>query len=288
MRNKTQFIHLCFILSAVFCALVLTVLRSIALLLHFAPGGNYYSDPTLPVIFLVLLLLFVVLCLVFSRELRSFFVVSAEYRDMPTLFSSAFAAVVMVFLGISLFLKTDAGAPAVSVLAVLSALAALGSSAYFLCRIFTRSTQSVPMAMLALFPSAFGLLYGFYFYFERERMINDPNKLLACVSLLLVSFLFLSESRVALGRGRWSLTTGLTLLTMVFCASLSLPNLIYHAVKAEPLLSNTVADFAFFAFFLFAAARAAAVFSAARYEGTGEFRYAAEDPSPENDKGDQA
>ncbi len=277
MKNKTQKIHLIFILSAVLYAIAVTILRSIALFLHFEPGSDYYSNPTLAVAFSALLLLFTVLCLVFSRELREFFVVTAEYRDMPTLFSSAFAAVVMLFLGVSLFLKIDPGVPAASVLAVLSACAALGSTVYFLCRIFTRNTQSVPMAMLALFPSALGILYAFYFYFEREMMINNPHKRLACVSLFLVCFLFLSESRIALGRSRWSLTTCLTLLTMVFCASLSLPNLIYHAVNGEPLLSDTVTDFAFFAFFLFAAARATAVFSAARYERTEEFRYATKD-----------
>ncbi len=255
MSTKTKRIHLCFLLITVALSLAVITLRILALLGHLDAAG-YFTSSTLSIAFTAILIGAAVFGAVFSHELSELFVFNGDYRDVPTLFASAFSATVFLFFAYSLFTKVGGGTPLASLFAILSALCALLGGIGFLLSLFDLS--GVRRAMLSLFPVGLSVFYAFYLYFEGQMMLNNPHKLLCQTAFLLSAFFFLGESRIALGRAKWALHTYITLLTLLFSASLSLPNLVYHAAVGAPLLFDTMPDFVLLAIFFYTAARAVA------------------------------
>ena len=92
MSNKTQRIHLAFLLTTVALALAVITLRIFALLGHFDAASGYFTSSTLSVAFTAVLVAAVIFGTVFSHELSELFVFSSDQRDIPTLFASAFSA----------------------------------------------------------------------------------------------------------------------------------------------------------------------------------------------------
>lgn len=256
MSTKTKRIHLSFLLITVALSLAVITLRILALLGHFDAEVGYFTSSTLSIAFTAILVGGAVFGAVFSHELSELFVFTGDYRDVPTLFASAFSATVFLFFSYSLFTKVGGGAPLASLFAILAALCALLSGIGFLLSLFDLS--GARRAMFSLFPVGLSIFYAFYLYFEGQMMLNNPNKLLCQAAFLLSAFFFLGESRIALGRAKWALHTYITLLTLLFSASLSLPNLVYHAAVGTPLLFDTMPDFVLLAIFFYTAARAVA------------------------------
>ena len=91
---------------------------------------------------------------------------------------------------------------------------------------------------------------------------------------VVIAFFFLGEARVALNRAMWALHTYITVLTVIFTATLAIPNLIYHPVNGTALLGNSEQDFAVLAIFLYALSRFCAIFCTVMHESTPTTRFA--------------
>ncbi len=274
MSTKTKRVHLAFLLITVALSLAVITLRIFALLGHYDAASGYFTASTLPIAFSAILLAAVLFGAVFSHELSELFVFTGDYRDVPTLFSSAFSAAVLLFFAYSLFAKVGSGTVLASVFSVLSALCALLGGIGFILSLFDLS--GAKRAMLSLFPVGLSVFYSFYLYFEGQMMLNNPHKLLCQCAFLLAAFFFLGESRIALGRAKWALHTYITLLTLLFSAAVALPNLVYHAAVGTPLLFDTMPDFVLLAFFFYAAARAVATLLTVRRQTSPSLRFVTE------------
>ena len=274
MSTKTKRIHLCFLLITAALALSVITLRILALLGHLDEGSGYFLSSTLPIAFTAILIGGAVFGAVFSHELSELFVLNGDYKDVPTLFASAFSAAVFLFFSYSLFTKIGGGAAIASLFAILSGLFSLLSGIGFLLSLFDISDTK--RAMLSLFPVGLSVFYAFYLYFEGQMMLNNPHKLLCQAAFLLTAFFFLGEGRISLGRAKWALHTYITLLTLLFSASLSLPNLVYHAVVGAPLLCDTMPDFVLLAIFFYTAARAVATLLTVNRQKSSSLRFVTE------------
>ncbi len=280
MSTKTKRTHLCFLLVTVALCLAVIILRIFALLGQLDATTGYYTAASLPIAFTAILVAACVFGAVFSHELSELFVFCGDYRDVPTLFASAFSGLTLLFFAYSLFLKVGGGNLLASLFAVLAALCAILGALYFLLSLFDAAKEI--RAVLALAPALLGIFYAFYLYFEGEMMLNNPHKLLCQSAFLLTSFFFLGESRIALGRPKWALHTYITLLTLLFSAALSLPNLVYHAAVGAPLLFDTMPDFVLLAITLYSSARAVATLAAYRRQENPSLLFVTEEPTEED------
>ena len=274
MSQKTKRTYLFYLLSIPTVAVVTTVLRAVALLRDYDPGVGYFASPALPIAVVALLVASTVVLALFTHELRELFVFSVDYKDLPTQFSGLFLAATLLFFTVANIIVAANESTVAVIVAVLASLAALIGAAVFAIHAFDGRAPGASRAMLTL-PLAFlGIFVALYFYFENTMRINEPNKILAQCAWLAVSFFFLGEARIALGRPKWPLHVCITSITALFSATVALPNLIYHAVEGQALLGNTVHDFVLLGVFLYTLARLIAAFSAALRQATPEMRYA--------------
>ncbi|MBO7761406.1 MAG: hypothetical protein J6T24_01270 [Clostridia bacterium] len=274
MAKKNHHLYLLFFLTVPTVSVITVLLRTVALLTVYDPDARYFNVNTLPIVCAALLIGVAVVLGIFTHEMRDFFLFTADYRDLPTLFSGIFTAIVMLFFGVTLLLSSFSEGVAVLIIAILCTLASLGGAAHFVLHAFHAGATGTAKAMTALPSAALAILYALYLYFEGTMMLNNPAKVLAQCAWVLAVFFFLGEARIALGRAKWALHSYVTVMTAILMATLSLPNLIYHAVRGTPLLGNTAQDFLALALFLYTLARLFALLCTHSREGTAEIAYA--------------
>ena len=274
MSQKTKRTYLFYLLSLPVIALVTTVLRTVALLRDYDAAIGYFTSPSLPTATVAILVAATAILALLTHELRELFVFSVDYKDLPSLFSGLFLAATLLFFSVSFVASSVSEAAIAIILAVLGAISAVIATASFAIHAFDGRAVGPARAMTTL-PLAFlGILVALYFYFENSMRINEPNKVLIQCAWIAVAFFFLGETRIALARAKWALHTCITALTFLFTATAALPNLIYHAVRGESLLGNTVHDFVLLAICLYALARLFAAFASALRQSTPEMTYA--------------
>lgn len=273
MSKKSQRLHLFLFLTVPTVAVITVILRAVALLTVYDPVARYFDATSLSIAGTALLVAVAAVLAILTHELRDLFVFTADYRDLPTLFSGIFTAIALLFFGVTTVIGAATSKAAVLALAILVALAALGGAAHFILHAFGGGAVGTAKAMTALPCAALGLFYALYLYFEDSMMINDPAKVLSQCTFCVAIFFFLGEARIALGRAKWALHTYMTVMTAILSATLAIPNLIYHAVAGEPLLGNTVHDFLALALFLYTLARLATVLLAHTREAMTETQY---------------
>ncbi len=281
MSKKIGLVYTLYLVAAPLVALTAAILRTIALLAGYDAAAGYFTAATLPTVMWALLAATVVILAVLSYELRGLFVPMLDYRDLPTLFSGVFLSISLVFFAVLSFIaavKIDLSVLPTAKMAmlflILASLAALAGAAPFILRAFRGEAAGASVAMLTLPTAALGLLVTLYFYFDGTMKMNEPNKLLAEAVWVLAGFFFLGEARIALSRAKWALHTCITVITVIFTATLSLPNLIYHAVKGTPLLGSTMHDFVILGVFLYALSRLVAAYATAKRSKAPEILYA--------------
>ncbi len=274
MTQKKKRLYLILGGVALTVTLATVILRLIALLRSFDAALGYFTSPTLSTVMTSLLIAVVLFAAVFTHELKELFSFSPDYRDLPTLFSAAFSVIALALFAFTFPGEADTLRPLALTMAILSVPAALGSAVLFALRIFRPRAESRRLALLSLCPVLLSLLIAFYYFFESSTMLNNPNKLLAQCAWLFVVFFFLGEARIALGRAKWALHTCISILTVVFTATASLPALVYHAAEGAPLLGSTMHDFLLFAFFLYSTSRACACLLSAFHQATPAVRFA--------------
>ena len=273
MSLKTKRTYLFYLLSIPTVAFVTVILRTVALLRDYDVATGYFRSPALPVTTVAILVAATVILALFTHELRELFVFSIDYKDLPTLFSGLFLAAALLFFAIfNITVAKGESILAIGVAALASLAALIGASA-FAVRAFDGRAQSAIAAMLIL-PLAFlGVLVALYLYFENTMRINEPNKVLTQYVLAMVSFFFLGEARIALGRAKWALHTCITALTALSASTVALPDLIYHAARGESVLGNTMLDFVLLAVALYAMARLFSAFASALRQSKPETLY---------------
>lgn len=275
MKNRTKRPYLLYLITLPIVAAATVILRTVALLNGYEADIGRYTVSTLPLIVGLLLLGVGAALALLTHELRELFVFRPSYRDLPSLFSGVFAAVVLILFGITLSLDgLDGENRYAAILAVFSGVMAILGAVLFILRAFDGTARGGRFALLNLPLAVLGVSYPLYLSFRNGLRINDPAVIMATVAWILVAFFFLGEARIALERAMWALHTYITVMAVIGSATLAFPNLVYHLVKGEALLGNSEHDFVLLAIFLYTLARLIAVFRTAMNEATDTTRIA--------------
>lgn len=270
MQKKQHRSHLHYLLLAPAIAIATVVLRTLALLTRFDAETGFYTDPTFSLITTLLLLLSTVAMAIFSYEMRPHFSFCRDYRDLPSLFAGVFLAIALVFFGVTMLAELPVESPSLLLVSLLPVIFAFAGAVLFAVRAFDGSAEGGAKAMLTLPLAAFGVFYALYLSMENTLLLNAPQKVIAITAWIAAAFFFLGEARIALGRAKWALHTFSTVVTIIFTATLSIPNLAYQAVAGTPLLGNTAHDFVALGVCLYAlAGLITTVSSAIRKKATG-------------------
>ncbi len=279
MSKNQKHTYLLYLLTAPIVAAVAIVLRSVALFTEYDAALGYFNRPALPIALAAILVTVIAVLAILTHELRGFFVAATDYRDLPTLFSGIYLGIALVFFSVTVTVSAigdlydPAALPLATVVALLTAVAALVGALLFAVRANDGSSVGTLRAMLTLSVAVAGLLYALRLYLDPSIKINEPNKALAIAAWISVSFFFLGEARIALARAKWALHTCVTAVTVILTAALCLPNLVYHAVRGTPLLGHTMPDFVMLGVLLYATSRLVAAFLSALRAETAEGQY---------------
>ncbi len=272
MQKGTKLLSFLYRLTLPAVAVATVVLRTVAMLTEYETEIGFYKDATLAIVTAVLLVTTAALLAVTVYDRRDFFRFTVEYHELSTHFSGSFLGISLIFFAVTLLIDVASRTGLPLCFGILTAFFALLGCPLFLLRSFGGKALGSAKALLTVALSYFSFFFTVYLCFEGTMMLACPPKLLAIATWSLVTFFFLGEARIALGRPKWPLHTYITVLTAVFTAALSIPNLIYHAVRLEPVLENTVHDFVVFALFLYTSARLFAAFSSLARSATPEIR----------------
>ena len=260
LKNKKS-IRLFYPFTAALVTLVGVVLRTVALLTEYEADIEFYASPSLAIATAAILVAAGLTIAHFGYQLRDRLAFSPDYRDLPSLISGVYLAVSLLFLAATLVLGALSEPPLALAAAILTAVFAVGSTPIFVLRAFDGRVGTALNGLLTLPAAAACVLFALYLSFEDSVMLTSPAKLLATAAWVFASFFFLGEARIALGRAKWALHLSVTAATVILAGTLSLPNLVYHAVSGAAILGNTAHDFAAFGLFLYASARFAAILS---------------------------
>ena len=281
MKKRALRPHLLYLISIPIVAAVAVTLRTIALLGSYDAAIGRYDSQVLSMINGLFLLAVVGALAILTHELREMFVIKPRYRDLPTLFSGSFTAVALILFGITLATGIPSGETRyAAILAVLSGIMAVVGAILFILRAFDGTAHGGRFALLNLPIAVLGVSYPLYLSMRIDLRIADPAVIMATVTWVVIAFFFLGEARVALNRAMWALHTYITVLTVIFTATLAIPNLIYHPVNGTALLGNSEQDFAVLAIFLYALSRFCAIFCTVMHESTPTTRFAMGVASP--------
>ena len=251
-------------LSSLLLALILAVLRTVAVLYCYDASLGYFRDGyLLPMIANLLTLLVIPFCLSLPMPLGGgkLRMMPARFH-LPTAFSSALVAFLLIAYAalhvteIGAEILRDAPTDARIVLTSgVSALLSVCGAVSFILTASMGAEISPKKAISTASVVLFAVMYALFLYFDNAMPINAPEKLLAQITLLSVAVFFLYETRVALGQPMPALRAAFGLLAMILTASSALPNIIYYAVHRVALLETPVHDFLILAFFFYLAAR---------------------------------
>lgn len=264
MTAKTKRAYKGYLTLSLLLALVLTVLRSAALLWHYdAAIGYFEAGVGLPELANLLTLLALPLCVSLCFTLGGGKLKGAQTRfHLPTAFSSALVAFLLIAFAAlhvtELSSELSAGTEADLRPIVTSALAALFSVLGSVSFILSASMGAEVSAKKAFSSSAvvlFAIVYALFLYFDTELPINAPEKLLSQITLLSVALFFLYETRIALAQPMPAVRAAFGILAMILTASSSVPNLLYYAANGRAVLETPVHDFLILALFLYLVAR---------------------------------
>lgn len=275
MNNRAKKPYLFCLIALPIIAAASITLRTVALLIGYEADIGRYENGTLSLINGLLLLVLAGALALFAHEMKEMLAFRPNYRDLPTLFSGVFAAITLILFGITLPIGLTRGVNLyAAILAVFSGVMALGGAAVFVLRAFDGKARGGHFALLNLPLSVLGVSYPLYLSFAGHLRIGDPAASMATVTWILIALFFLGEARIALDRAKWALHTYVTVLTVIFSATLSLPNLVYHIARGAAILGNSEQDFVVLAILLYAMARLFAVFRTVVHEGSATTRFA--------------
>ena len=264
MTEKTKKAYRIYLSFAILFALALTAVRSYAVLRYYDLESRYFElGAALPNVVHALAWLSLIFALLVPLTLGKGKLSAPPIRfHLPTAFTSALVAFLLIAfatLHISdigeAFLSDKAidFRPFISLVVSVIA-AAIGSVSFILSASFAREI-SAKKAITTLCVVVFAAFYSTILYFDRRVNYNDPQYVLAEMTLVAIAFFFLFESRLALARPKPATRVGLGLTAMILAFSSSVPNLLFYLVNRKPIFENPMHDFLIFAFALYILAR---------------------------------
>ena len=255
MIKKTKRLFRIYLAGTLLLTCGLIVLRTIALFTGFDREYGYFALHSLPhEIARLATIVGVLLILTMLAPLHGKVEIRRPGAGLPVAFSVALTAILLLaFALFRLFelhpvtLSADIANKQVSLQAVifcfatvLFAVIAAGSSVFSVAQ---RQVFNAPHALAAMAVSLATLFYTLFLYFEYSLPMNADVKIASQAAFLSVSVFFLSEARVALGRPMWALYGAVGMISLLLCASVSIPDLIYALVKQTPVFDSAIDDF---------------------------------------------
>ncbi len=263
MNEKTKRIYTVYLLSVSILALLITALRTVAVINSLDVSSGYFALGTgTHTAANILTAVAVVTSLTAGPLLAGRLEVKHRTPHLPTVFSSAFLAFLLLAFAFFHFCEISAefrGGSEASTQTVLSSGIAIIFSVVgafsFVISASSTAEYSARKAICASFVVLFCIMYTMFLYFEPRLPLNADVKLLAQMALLSASLFFLYDARIALGRPKWAARAAIGLVSVVITASVSIPNLIYYLLYRESVLETPIHDFLIFAFGLYIFAR---------------------------------
>lgn len=255
--NKNTILLYAAVLAAPLGALLTVILRTVALLRDYEGASGYYTrGAALPRAVIVLLLLYAVAAAVLAIVQRPTLAEPPRTGGLTVLFASAFLILVLALAAILSLSALNVQDDGYEIFFIwVSFLAAIPSVIYYVLMLRGQEVTGYVTGLLALAPAFLALFIAMRLYFDRTMQMNSASKTALLGAYLLVALFCLSESRHMLGRTKSALHYFLCATTVILCATVSIPDLIYCLVHESVLVLDTVFDFLIFAYFLYALAR---------------------------------
>ena len=221
-----------------FFTVIATALRTIATFKQLNEYG-YYSGGLFPAsVYLVAIGLLLML---------SYAVIYRADNKKQALFGSPLTyapgiplALSLVLLGIT-FLQKKAAAPTGRALFLLITASAIAGALYFLLAVLHEHKISDLRAIFSMACTLFLILYAGYLYFDATLPINAHTKICDQTAYVFAAIFFLFETRISLGREKWSLYTAFGLAAASITAYSAIPTLLVYLFNGRTI-SNSIEE----------------------------------------------
>ena len=150
---------------------------------------------------------------------------------------SGIVGAALVFISVHLFRK--AKGIDINYVALIAAVLAVVSVAYFLLATVYEKRISARRASFGIFFLLFITFYVAYLYFDTALPINAPNKVVDQTAYLFIALFFLYEIRLSMGREKWRLYIAFGFIAALLSAYSSIPALIVYFTDGR-VISNSV------------------------------------------------
>ena len=179
---------------------------------------------------------------VFTSSLCGFMFISSavliSYYFLPSLFKAVFGS------GVSFgaYIKSDNGINVLLlIMLLLSVIFGLVSALYyFWCASTTTRLKKLNYKLLSLMPVLWAVFYLVYMYFNKDTVINSPERSVMQLSVIAVMIYFTSEARFHFGIASNRAYTAISLMTVTAVIFACVPRFILTAFWAMPFSTETV------------------------------------------------
>ena len=141
------------------------------------------------------------------------------------------------------------------ILELVLALLALISIGYFLLGTLIEGRRDSTRAILGIVTALFLSFYAAYLYFDTTAPINAPIKVLGEMAYVFTSVFFLYETRISLGRDKWSLYLAFGMASSILLAASSIPALVVYFTNGAVITRSITESTLSAALFVFTSLR---------------------------------
>ena len=257
-------------------ALGTTVLRTVALFLHFDAETGYFSYKTLISIsdYTVIAASFFFLTYLFIA--RKDITLIPDFTSAATYIPTGIVSAALIFMPFALIKRADSIIDYINeltdngtksalsqipaqrllfVVVIVTVLFSVASLVHFALTALVESHSNSKRANMGLCTVVFLCLYAMYLYFSSELPINSPNKSLDQMAYLFSAVFFLYETRLSCGREKWRPYIAFGFIAATISAYSSIPSIIYYIVEGKVTQNSVYELLLTFALFVFITAR---------------------------------
>ena len=179
---------------------------------------------------------------VFTASLCGFMFISSgaliSYYFLPPLFKTVFGS----GMKLSSYIKSDDGINVLLLAMLLLAVIFSFVSAlyYFWCASTTTKLKKLNYKLLSLMPVFWAVFYLVYMYFNKETVINSPERSVMQLSVVAVMIYFTSEARFHFGIANIRAYTAISLMTVTAVIFACAPRFLLTAFWVMPFSTETV------------------------------------------------
>ena len=179
---------------------------------------------------------------VFTASLCGFMYISSgaliSYYFLPSLFKAVFGS----GKSLSAYIKSDDGINVLLLIMLLLAVifSLVSALYYFWCASTTTKLKKLNYRLLSMMPVLWAVFYLVYMYFNKDTVINSPERSVMQLSVVAVMIYFTSEARFHFGIANNRVYTAISLMTVTAIIFACAPRFILTAFWVMPFSTDTV------------------------------------------------